>query len=106
MTMFSGRSHALLEAARKGNAWLVREYLERGICDHNENDWYGESLLYRAAVGGHGDAIRILLDHGADANSPLSNHAPLHAAAQLGSVASAILLLQPGGSDTPPSSHL
>lgn len=62
----SGRS-LLQRACKKGNVRDVTQLLQRGA-DPNEADFCGFTCLHEAALAGHTDVAKILLEHGADVN--------------------------------------
>uniref|UniRef100_K4A3D9 Potassium channel n=1 Tax=Setaria italica TaxID=4555 RepID=K4A3D9_SETIT len=81
----------LCYAASKGDDFLMRQLLKRGV-DPNESDNYWHTALHVAASGGHEQCVRLLLEHGADPNArDAQGRVPLwealsrrhHAAAQL-----------------------
>lgn len=59
----------LQRACKKGNVKDVIQLLERGA-DPNEADFCGFTCLHEAALAGHTEVAKILLDHGADVNKP------------------------------------
>ena len=59
----------LQRACKKGNVKDVLQLLERGA-DPNEADFCGFTCLHEAALAGHTEVAKILLDHGADVNKP------------------------------------
>jgi ankyrin repeat protein len=63
----SGKSDALSEAARKGDAAAVKTLLDEGV-DVNTKFHYDRTALSFAADRGHVDVVKLLLDRGADAN--------------------------------------
>src|SRR5688572_29586632 len=56
---------AMLEAAIKGDAALVKSLLDRGV-NPNAKDPEGRTPLSEAAFYGHTDIAKALLSHGAD----------------------------------------
>ena len=105
-------------AVYAGNLEMVQVLLDYGV-DLNVQNTYGETLLAYATYGGFEDprVVRLLLDRGADPNSPIGEdgfiygrenlftqtrlygHAtPLHHASQTGRVDIARLLLEYGAS--------
>jgi ankyrin repeat protein len=61
-------AHALFDAARGGDAELLRSYLAAGAPATLTNA-AGDSLLMLAAYHGHEDAVQLILHHGADVNA-------------------------------------
>ena len=57
--------YGLLEAARDGDAKVVRALIEAGA-DVNEADAAGETPLFRAAGEGHEAVVKALIEAGAD----------------------------------------
>src|SRR6476619_8143328 len=57
----------LQEAARKGDAAVVKKLLDEGV-DVNTKFRYGATALSYACDRGHLDVVKLLLDRGADAN--------------------------------------
>ncbi|MBT2585805.1 ankyrin repeat domain-containing protein [Arthrobacter sp. ISL-95] len=62
-------AHALFDAAREGDAELLRGYLNAGAPATLTNA-AGDSLLMLAAYHGHEEAVQLILHHGADVNAP------------------------------------
>jgi hypothetical protein len=63
----SDKADALWEAARKGDAAVVKKLLDEGV-DVNTKFRYGATALSYACDRGHVDVVRLLLDRGADVN--------------------------------------
>ncbi|WP_420178630.1 ankyrin repeat domain-containing protein [Paenarthrobacter sp. TA1.8] len=61
-------AHALFDAAREGDAELLRGYLNAGAPATLTNA-AGDSLLMLAAYHGHAEAVQLILHHGADVNA-------------------------------------
>jgi hypothetical protein len=61
------KAEALAEAARKGDAMVVKKLLDEGV-DVNTKFRYGATALAFACDRGHLDVVKLLLDHGADVN--------------------------------------
>ena len=55
------------DAARRGDADIVRDLLSRGI-DVNARDRHGQTGLMLAAHAGHLATVELLIDHGANLN--------------------------------------
>ncbi|CAG9856297.1 unnamed protein product [Phyllotreta striolata] len=101
-----GKDQELLEAARKGNVAVVEKILgqrakrsgplaslRRGP-GANVQDSSGYSALHHAALNGHRDIVKLLLEHDASTNIVDSKgSSPLHLAAWSGSVEIVRLLL-------------
>jgi ankyrin repeat protein len=73
------KADALADAARKGDAAIVKKLLDEGV-DVNTKYRYGATALSYACDRGHLDVVKLLLDRGADVhvkdtfygNTPLS----------------------------------
>jgi len=63
----SEKGDALAEAARKGDAAVVKKLLDEGV-DVNTKFRYGATALSYACDRGHLDVVTLLLDRGADVN--------------------------------------
>jgi len=63
----SAKADALAEAARKGDAAVVKTLLDEGV-DVNTKFRYGATALSFACDRGHLDVVKLLLDRGADVN--------------------------------------
>ena len=61
----SEKADALAEAARKGDAAIVKKLLDEGV-DVNTKYRYGATALSYACDRGHVDVVKLLLDRGAD----------------------------------------
>jgi hypothetical protein len=59
------KSDQLQEAARKGDAAMVKKLLDEGV-DVNTRFRYGATALFYACDHGHVDVVKVLLDKGAD----------------------------------------
>lgn len=57
----------LQRACKKGNVSDVLQLLQRGA-DANEADFCGFTCLHEAALAGHTEVAKILIEHGADVN--------------------------------------
>ncbi len=62
----------VIEAARRGDTVLLREMVDRRI-DLGVRDVEGETALTRAAMGGHAEAVEVLLGAGLDPEGPGAN---------------------------------
>lgn len=90
------RVQELFTLVRAGDAATLARLLGMGLVP-NLRDGKGDSLLMLAAYHGHVDAVRVLLEHGADAS--LANdrgQTPLGGAAFKGDIAVATALLEGG----------
>nr|XP_015834887.1 PREDICTED: ankyrin repeat and sterile alpha motif domain-containing protein 1B isoform X1 [Tribolium castaneum] len=101
-----GKDQELLEAARKGNVAVVEKILgqrakrsgplaslRRGP-GANVQDSSGYSALHHAALNGHREIVKLLLDHDASTNIvDVKGSSPLHLAAWSGNVDIVKLLL-------------
>jgi len=65
---FSDHDEALFRAARHGDVAGVERSLAEGARVNAESPVDGKTALSRAAIFGHADAVRKLLEHGADAS--------------------------------------
>lgn len=65
---FSDHDEALFRAARHGDAAGVERSLAAGARVDAASPVDGKTALCRAAIFGHTDAVRMLLEHGADAS--------------------------------------
>lgn len=85
----------LITAAREGNPSEIRETLKFGA---NPNLPIDDSYppLQTAAASGHADAVRLLLDNGAEVNRVTSLNTPLNAAASYGHLEVIQVLLERG----------
>ena len=63
----SDKADALAEAARKGDAAIVKKLLDEGV-DVNTKYRYGATALSYACDRGHLDVAKLLIDRGADVN--------------------------------------
>jgi hypothetical protein len=61
------KADALADAARKGDAAVVKQLLDAGV-DVNTKYRYGATVLSFACDRGHLDVVKLLLDRGADVN--------------------------------------
>jgi ankyrin repeat protein len=61
------QADALADAARKGDAAVVKKLLDEGV-DVNTKYRYGATALSYACDRGHLDVVKLLLDRGADVN--------------------------------------
>lgn len=61
-------AHKLFDAAREGNAELLRSYLAAGVPATLTNN-AGDTLLMLAAYHGHASAVQVILQHGGDPNT-------------------------------------
>jgi ankyrin repeat protein len=59
----------LMDAARTGNAEIVRMLLARGADANARESSLGETALMWAAAENHPEAVRALIEHGADPNA-------------------------------------
>ncbi|KAK1265357.1 hypothetical protein QJS04_geneDACA010641 [Acorus gramineus] len=94
-----GRGEIMLTAARRGDMKLLESLLRRGGGGTNGRDQYGMTALHTAAIKGHRDAVRTLIDYGADLHArDREGHTPLHLAVEGGS-ADAVEALVDKGAD-------
>jgi ankyrin repeat protein len=61
-------AHKLFDAAREGNAELLRSYLPAGVPATLTNA-AGDTLLMLAAYHGHAGTVGVILAHGGDPNT-------------------------------------
>jgi ankyrin repeat protein len=95
----TGRMSPLCLAASKGDVSEVRSLLDNGFADIKEHDGRGRTPLHYAVSYGQANAVKLLLDKGADADA--RNHwqqTPLHVAASLGNI-EVVRVLVVGGAD-------
>jgi uncharacterized protein len=59
------KGDALADAARKGDAAIVKKLLDEGV-DVNTKYRYGATALFYACDRGHVDVVKLLIDRGAD----------------------------------------
>ncbi|MEO0558037.1 MAG: ankyrin repeat domain-containing protein [Bacteroidota bacterium] len=95
------RTQSLLRAAESGDVESLERALDAGApIDASGEDLYAANPLHLAATGGHAEAVRLLLDRGADPNQIIGDCiAPLRYA----TLATAPLLLESGADPNPPS---
>jgi len=65
---FSDQDERLFRAARHGDAAGVEQSLAAGARVNAASPVDGKTAIFRAAIFGHADTVRILLEHGADAS--------------------------------------
>ena len=63
---FSAADEDLFRAARHGDRAGIEQALTAGARIGDASPVYGKTALFRAAVLGHADAVRLLLERGAD----------------------------------------
>ena len=63
---FSDGDEQLFRAARHGDRAAIEQALNAGARIEAASPVDGKTALFRAAVLGHTDAVRLLLEHGAD----------------------------------------
>ena len=63
----SDKADAMAEAARKGDAAIVKQLLDQGV-DVNTKFRYNATALSYASDRGHVDVVKLLIDRGADVN--------------------------------------
>jgi len=85
----------LITAAREGNLPEIRDTLKFGA---NPNLTVDDSYppLQTAAANGHADAVRLLLNNGAEVNRVSSLNTPLNAAVSHGHLEVVLVLMQRG----------
>jgi ankyrin repeat protein len=83
----------LMRAAANGNMELSKALLSLRA-DVNKHNQFGETAAALAAFGGHGDIVRLLVEHGASINE--SGWGPLHYAVFNGHVDIARYLIDHG----------
>jgi ankyrin repeat protein len=93
---------ALHLAAFFGHEEIAKELLRRGAeVSAVSRNALGVQPINSAAAGGHTGIVRVLLDHGADANAPLEGgFRPIHAAAQNGNDELQALLVERGADES------
>jgi hypothetical protein len=65
---FSDQDEQLFRAARHGDTAGVERSLAAGARVNAASPVDGKTALFRAAIFGHADTVRLLIDHGADAS--------------------------------------
>lgn len=90
-------SITLIRKAAEDPGAIQEWFAEKADRDVNESDFWGRTFLHYAAEKSQFEAMRYLLDRGADANAA-DEHGmtPLHFAARFGCPAAAALLLERG----------
>lgn len=84
---------ALLYAIKSGNAALVKSLLDHGANVGDRDRYYRRNALHWAAIKGHPDMVRLLLERGADAMATDSlGRTPLTYARQYGHRSATALL--------------
>lgn len=94
-----GADYHICTAAAVGDTESISAILEKDATQANAQDSSGRSVLYYAAKYGYAQAVKTLLEHGADPNQPQRDApqgAALHAAAQGNHLTCAKLLLEYG----------
>ena len=87
----------LHEAARNGDVDLIRSLVENNSgVGVNEEDWTGMVPLFHAVESGVVDAVRVLLDAGADPNGAGSLMSPITNSARRNNLCIMRLLIQRG----------
>src|SRR5436309_2688595 len=71
------RNDLLLEAARQGNGAVVAFLVQRGASPQYAPTHSGRTALHEAALRGHVEVARVLLDCGAWIEAPLSDEMDL-----------------------------
>ncbi|KAI1866878.1 uncharacterized protein JN550_007425 [Neoarthrinium moseri] len=86
---------ALMSAAEKGHAFLVKQLLESSAAI--SADVYGRTPLDYAVRSGNSNVVELLINHGADASAAdKDGWTPLHSASQQGNVELVQLLINHG----------
>lgn len=70
-SMFSPTSPPILHSARYGNTRLLKKMILKGR-SINERDGNGDTALHLSASYGHFNAVKLLINSGADVNTPAS----------------------------------
>ncbi|XP_033645014.1 ankyrin repeat domain-containing protein 66-like [Asterias rubens] len=77
------------EAAAAGDSEQILNLLNLGKYDVNQKDaeWHDRTPLHWAAIKGHGESIRVLVDYGANIDAVTdSGWTPAHFSAELGKI--------------------
>ena len=94
---FQTRGSAFFEAARLGDALLLRKLLDEGIHVNFRQPYSSATALHLAAKNGRHKAVRLLLSEGADVHAGDADHATaLHQAALKGHEHIFLMLLKSG----------
>jgi ankyrin repeat protein len=88
----------LFDLAREGDAAKLGDYLDAGLTADLTND-KGDTLLILAAYRGHPEAVRVLLEHGADVTRVNDRGQTALAAAVFKQSAETVRLLLAAGAD-------
>ncbi|WP_377192862.1 ankyrin repeat domain-containing protein [Ruegeria meonggei] len=95
LSFYANAAHAdpdLIGAATEGNLEAVVEALEA----NSDGPKALSRPLFFAAQRGHAEVVKVLLEHGADANTSYTFGSPIHAAARANDTAVVALLLENG----------
>ncbi len=95
LTVFSGCATPLGSAAGKGDPNTVSTLIKSGA-DLDEKDIDGYTALHHAAMAGHTEVVRLLIENGADLKAERNGFIPLHSAAYRGQVNVVRILLASG----------
>jgi len=91
---------SLIDAATDGNTDLLLLILKSGGVDLNATDWDGGTALHCAALQGHSDAVRTLIDFGANVHlMDNGGMTALHCAANYGHCDVIEILTDIGGAE-------
>ena len=84
--IYSGDWKAMLTGCQSGDLATVRYYLSRGIDPCFQHPEMGTTALHEAALYGHLEIVKLLVDHGADTQQirEFGGGTPLQVAKQAG----------------------
>ena len=80
----------LLQAAGTGDVAELARLIDSGCDVNGVHPTTGATALYNACIGGRGDAVRLLLEHGADPNKKITYRSPIDGRIEGGLVALAV----------------
>lgn len=94
-----------VQVVKLGNSALVHELLKAGANPDLRDPACGLTVMHDAAREGFADSVRVLLEHGADANVvDIEGNLPLHLAAREGHLEVVRLLIERTANPETPNS--